>query len=236
PHLARRNRAGAHLHAGWRAPTNFYRGSSGQLQLIVKLTSAGPMRHSGGVSVRHRSEAEPVALIGAGSVGCMVAAHLASAGCSIVVCGRAPLERIVMTIDGEVEEHKVDWAAEPADLPPLRYVVLATKIHHTPDVARWLEALPSGGAVLAAQNGVDHRPRIEPMTAAAVVPMLVYPNCQRTGPGEVRVTRTGRGIVIPDDEAGRAVMALFDGGGVDVEAVADFHTAAWDKLLTNVMA
>ena len=156
----------------------------------------------------------------------MVAAHLASAGCSIVVCGRAPLERIVMTIDGEVEEHKVDWAAEPADLPPLRYVVLATKIHHTPDVARWLEALPSGGAVLAAQNGVDHRPRIEPMTAAAVVPMLVYPNCQRTGPGEVRVTRTGRGIVIPDDEAGRAVMALFDGGGVDVEAVSVYEAAA----------
>lgn len=194
------------------------------------------MRQSEGVSVRTGSDVETVALIGAGSVGCMVAAHLAMAGCNIVVCGRAPLERIVMTIDGEVVEHKVAWAAEPADLPPLRHAVLATKIHHTPDVAHWLEALPSGGAVLAAQNGVDHRPRIEPMTAAAVVPALVYPNCQRTGAGEVRVTRTGRGIVIPDDEPGRAVQALFDGGGVEVEAVGDFPTASWDKLLTNVMA
>jgi 2-dehydropantoate 2-reductase len=103
-------------------------------------------------------------------------------------------------------------------------------------VAHWLEVLRPGGAVLAAQNGVDHRARIEPMTAAAVVPALVYFNCERTGLGEVRVTRMGRGMVVPDDEAGRAALALFDGGGLEVEAVDDFPTAAWEKLLTNVMA
>jgi 2-dehydropantoate 2-reductase len=166
----------------------------------------------------------------------MMAAHLASAGWDIVVCGRAPLERVVMSIDGGTVEHKVAWAAEPADLPPLRHAVLATKIHHTPGVADWLGALPSGGAVLAAQNGVDHRARIEPMTAAAVVPTLVYPNSKRTGPGQVKVSRTGRGLVVPDDEAGREAVALFDGGGVEVEAVADFPTAAWEKLLFNVIA
>jgi 2-dehydropantoate 2-reductase len=194
------------------------------------------MRHSGSVNVRTPSEGEPVAVIGAGSVGCMMAAHLASAGCDVVVCGRTPLERVVMTIDGETVEHKVAWAAEPADLPALRYAVLATKIHHTPDVAHWLHALPSGGAVLATQNGVDHQARIEPMTAAAVVPMLVYPNSKRTGPGEVRVSRTGRGLVVPDDGAGRAAVELLAGGGVEVEPVADFRTAAWEKLLFNVIA
>jgi 2-dehydropantoate 2-reductase len=166
----------------------------------------------------------------------MMAAHLASAGCDIVVCGRAPLERVVMSIDGGTVEHKVAWAAEPADLPPLRYAVLATKIHHTPDVADWLGALPADGAVIAAQNGVDHHARIEPLTAAAVVPMLVYPNAERTGAGQVKVSRTGRGFVVPDDEAGQAAVALFDGGGVVVEAVADFPTAAWEKLLFNVIA
>jgi 2-dehydropantoate 2-reductase len=177
-----------------------------------------------------------IALIGAGSVGCMLAAHLASAGGDVVVCGRAPLERVVMTIDGETVEHKVTWAAEPGELPPVRFAVLATKIHHTPDVAEWLAALPSGSAVIAAQNGVDHRDRIEPMTAADVVPTLVYPNSVRTGPGHVRVSRTGRGLVIPDDPAGQATVALFAGSGVTVEAVADFPTAAWEKLLFNVIA
>jgi 2-dehydropantoate 2-reductase len=42
--------------------------------------------------------------------------------------------------------------------------------------------------------------------------------------------------VVPDDEAGRAVAALVAGGGVEVEAVADFSTAAWEKLLYNVIA
>ncbi|HEV8626778.1 MAG TPA: 2-dehydropantoate 2-reductase [Acidimicrobiia bacterium] len=187
------------------------------------------------MSLRTRSDAEPVAVIGAGSVGCMMAAYLASAGCDIVVCGREPLERVVMTVDGTTVEHKVAWAAEPADLGPVRYAVLATKIHHTPDVADWLGALPAGSAVLAAQNGVDHRARIEPMTAAAVVPTLVYLNSKRTAPGEVLVSPS-KGLIVPDDEAGRTAVALFAGSGMEIKAVADFPTAAWDKLLINVIA
>ena len=166
----------------------------------------------------------------------MLGARLATAGCDIVVCGRAPLDRLVMAVGDETTEQKVAWAAEPAELPPLRYAVLATKIHHTPDVAEWLGALLPGTVVIAAQNGVDHRARIAPLTPASVVPMLVYPNAERTGPGEVRVRPTGRGLVVPGDEAGRAVAALFDGSGVDVEAVEDFATAAWEKLLYNVIA
>jgi 2-dehydropantoate 2-reductase len=194
------------------------------------------MGQSGSVSVRNQPDSERIAVIGAGSVGCMLAAHLAAAGCDVIVCGRAPLERLVVTIDEEPVELKVAWAGEPAELPPLRYAVLATKIHHTPDVADWLGAMPSGSVVVAAQNGVDHRARIAPMTAAAVVPTLVYPNAERTGPGRVRVRRTGRGLVVPDDDAGRAVATLFAGGGLEVETVDDFPTAAWEKLLFNVIA
>src|SRR3989442_3240461 len=126
------------------------------------------MGHSGSVNVRRQPEAGPVALIGAGSVGCMLAARLAAAGSDVVVCGGSRLERVVMTIDGETVEHKVAWAAEPGELPPLRFAVLATKIHHTADVADWLGALPGGSAVLAAQNGVDHLARLAPLTEAAV--------------------------------------------------------------------
>lgn len=179
---------------------------------------------------------ERIAVIGAGSVGCMLAAHLAAAGHGIVICGRAPTERVVMTIEGDTVEHKVAWAADPAELPPLRSAVLATKIHHTPDVAAWLAALPGDGIVLAAQNGVDHRARIQPLTAAAVVPVLVYSNARRTAPGEVTVTPTGRGIVVPDDASGRTAAALLAGSGLEVEVVADFVSALWEKLLVNVMA
>jgi 2-dehydropantoate 2-reductase len=187
------------------------------------------------VNVHALTEAEPVAVIGAGSVGCMLAAYLASAGYDIVVCGRTPLERVVMTVDGTAVEHKVSWAADPGELPPVHWAVLATKIHHTPDVADWLRTLPAGGIVIAAQNGVDHRARIEPMTAATVVPTVVWMNSKRIGPGEVVVT-PARGLTVPDDEAGRAVADLFVPCGVPVETAADFPTAAWDKLLLNVIA
>jgi len=170
------------------------------------------MRQSGPVSLSSSTRAERVAVIGAGAVGCMLAAHLASAGCDIVICGRAALERIVMTIGDGTVEHKVAWAAEPGDLPELRYAVLATKIHHTADVADWLRALRPGTVLIAARNA------------------------RRTGRGEVRVTSTGRGLVVPDDEPGRAAAALFAGGGVEVETADDFPTAAWEKLLSNVIA
>ena len=188
------------------------------------------------MSLTSDRDAGPIAVIGAGSVGCMLAGHLAVAGWDIVVCGRTPLDRVVVTVDGATVEHKVAWAAQPGELPPLRHAVLATKIHHTAAVAEWLGALPAGSAVLAAQNGVDHRARIAPLTAAAVVPVLVYPNAERTGTGRVRVRRTGRGLVVPDDEGGRAAVALFAGSGLEVEASADFATAAWEKLLYNVIA
>ena len=179
---------------------------------------------------------EQIALIGAGSIGLMLAAHLGEAGRDIVVCGRDPLERVVMNIDGDIVEHKVNWVAEPAALPPVRYAVLATKIHQTPSVADWLAALPAGSVLLAAQNGVDHRDRLTPLTGASVVPTLVYTNCQRTAPGQVRVRRTGRGLVVPDDEAGRAAATLFTGSELTVETALDFTTAVWAKLLTNVIA
>ena len=90
-----------------------------------------------------RRDVEPVAVVGAGSVGCMLAAHLASGGHHIVVCGRARLERVAMTIDEVTIEHEVAWAEGPADLPPIRLAMLATKIHHTHDVAGWPAPAPS---------------------------------------------------------------------------------------------
>jgi 2-dehydropantoate 2-reductase len=74
------------------------------------------------------------------------------------------------------------------------------------------------------------------MTRAAIVPVLVYANAERTGPGHVRARTTGRGLVVPDDPPGRNAAALFTGTGLPVETAPDFRTASWEKLLTNVTA
>lgn len=54
-------------------------------------------------------------------------------------------------------------------------------------------ALSQDQHLIAAQNGVDHQ-RLNPLTDATVVPMLVYVNAERTGIGQVRARATGRDI------------------------------------------
>ena len=177
---------------------------------------------------------DPVAVVGLGAVGTMLASRLAAAGHPIVVCGRAPITSIAVTGDAGASAYPVTWTDQPGDLNAVHWVVLATKIHQTPTAAGWLAALTAQQHLIAAQNGVDHLERLTPLTRAAIVPALVYPNAERTGPGHVRARTTGRGLVMPDDPPGRSAAALFTSTGLPVETVPDFRTASWEKLLSNV--
>jgi len=163
---------------------------------------------------------EPIAVIGAGSVGCMLGAHLAAAGCDHHrLRSDARWKRLEMTIDGEpVEGQGGGGRPEPADLPPLGYAVAGDQDPTTPPMwADWLGALPAGSVVargprtgstpLAPHRTADRRRRPSPM--------LVYPNAERTGPrAQVRVAGRCRGARGPRWTAvgpGRR-PALFAGG------------------------
>jgi len=180
--------------------------------------------------------ADPVAVVGMGAVGTLLGGGLAAAGHPILACGRAPITSITITSGTSQVSYPVTWTDQPRDLRHVRWTVLATKIHDTPAAANWLAALSAGQRLIAAQNGVDHRERLTPLTQAAVVPVLVYPNAERTGPGQVHARATGRGLLMPDDPPGRSAAALFADTGLPVETVPDFRTASWEKLLTNVIA
>ncbi|MBB3049419.1 2-dehydropantoate 2-reductase [Prauserella isguenensis] len=186
-----------------------------------------------------------------GAVGTALAGALASAGHEVVACGRRPLSSIEVT-DGEAATtHPVRWAAEPGDVGPAALTILATKIHDTAGAADWLAASTSeGGDVLVAQNGVDQAERVGPLVGTdrsgtdpsgagprgAVVPALVYINAERTAPGVVRTRRTDCDLVVPGGEEAARVTELLAGAGLAVERSADFTTAAWRKMLTNVSA
>lgn len=180
--------------------------------------------------------ADPVAVIGMGAVGTLLAGALSAAGHPILACGRAPLRSVTVTTDAGSRSYPVTWTDEPVDVRGVRWAVLATKIHDTATAERWLSALGPGQCLLAAQNGVGHRARLAALTRAAVVPVLVYVNAERTGRGCVRARTTGRGLVMPADEPGRRAAALFSGSGLTAETAADFRTAEWEKLLSNVTA
>lgn len=177
-----------------------------------------------------------MAVIGLGAIGTVLAATLAEAGHEVVVCGRRQVDHVELTDPRGTRSFPVRWVAEPADAAAFGWVVLATKMHHTADVAPWLRATTdTSSRVVVAQNGVDHRARVQPLVAGTVVPTVVYINAERTGPGSVRARPTSDSeLVVPGDEAGRATVELFD-GTLRVASVADFRTAAWRKLLTNAV-
>ncbi|NKQ55848.1 2-dehydropantoate 2-reductase [Amycolatopsis sp. K13G38] len=178
-----------------------------------------------------------VAVVGMGAVGTALAGALAEAGHRILACGSKPLERIEIIDHDGTRQYPVRWLASAEQAEPVEWVVLATKMHQTASAEPWLRALTSRHTrVVAAQNGVDHVDRVGPLVAGAVVPALVYINAERTGPGQVRARHTDRDLVVPGDDDGRATAELFATSGLRVEADPDFRTAAWLKLLTNVVA
>jgi 2-dehydropantoate 2-reductase len=176
-----------------------------------------------------------VAIVGPGAIGAAMAAEVRRAGAGLVLCGRTPLERLVVEREGGGEEIVpgpviTDPAAVPwtADL-----VLLAVKAHQTAAAAPFLRALSgSRTVVVALQNGVEQRALVGPHApGATVLPAVVWFPVERVAPGRVRVRGEPR-VTLPDEPSAREVAALIDG----VELAGDFASHAWRKLAINAVA
>jgi 2-dehydropantoate 2-reductase len=171
-----------------------------------------------------------VAIVGPGAIGATMAAVAARSGADLVLCGRTPLERLV--VDDEVVAGPVitDPAAAggPADV-----VLLAVKAHQTEGAAPFLRALCGEGTVVVVlQNGVEQRALVGPFAGGAtVLPAVVWTPAELLAPGRVRLHGPPR-VLLPDEPAAHAVAALLD----CVEITADFVTEAWRKLAVNAVA
>ncbi|MEV4279087.1 2-dehydropantoate 2-reductase [Actinoplanes xinjiangensis] len=207
-----------------------------------------------------------VAVIGAGAVGTVVAAAAVDAGHDVVVCARRPIDRLVVERADSVREIDVPVLVDPSEATEVDWVLLATKAQDAAGAAAWFGPLIGPNTtVVVLQNGVDHAERIGPLVprGTRVLPALVYVAAESLGPGHVlhrmgaRITvpgapgttfdaaratfdepstaRAGRVCATATDPADR-FAALLDGSWLHVERVADFSTAAWRKLLTNVGA
>ncbi|MEU4624651.1 2-dehydropantoate 2-reductase [Actinoplanes sp. NPDC023801] len=206
-----------------------------------------------------------VAVIGAGAVGTVVAAAAVDAGHDVVVCARRPLDRLIVERADSVREIDVPVLTDPGDATEVDWVLLATKAQDAAGAAAWFGPLTGPNTtVVVLQNGVDHAERISPLVprGTRVLPALVYVAAESLGSGHV-LHRMGARITVPgapgtadtgarpsfDEPAPTAVRAnpratdpadrfaaLLTGSWLHVERVADFPTAAWRKLLTNVGA
>lgn len=174
-----------------------------------------------------------VAVIGAGAVGGAVAAWLAREH-EVALCVRTPVAALAVdTPLGPIH-------AEPAVLTdtagawPADWVLAVTKTYDSEAAARWLPGLMGPETRLAVlQNGVEHRARFRgKVSDDRLVPCIVDIPAERSAPGVILQRRTGT-ILVPDDAAGQAFVALFGATPIAVSTTGDFVTAAWRKLAIN---
>jgi 2-dehydropantoate 2-reductase len=184
-----------------------------------------------------------VGVIGAGAIGAVLAEAAASSGASVVVCTRTPIDELTVERSGSAPVAlPVRLISDPSAVDrPADVVLLTVKATDTAGAAGWLAAMCSPSTlVVAVQNGLDHAGRLSPYVpaATAVVPGLAYMAAERLAAGRVRHLAGGL-LVVPESVASLLTSVLgpsSDPPSLTVRGAADMLTAAWQKLLGNLVA
>jgi len=192
----------------------------------------------------------PVAVVGAGAVGCFYGGMLARAGAPVTLIGRPAHVQAIrhdgLLLDtlGFSERVAVRASTEMTAARGASLVLFCVKSNDTDAAARALAPhLEAGSVVLSLQNGVDNVDRIRARVPGHVHAAVVYVAAAMAGPGHVR--HTGRGDLLigtverdPDRRAAaqpilRQVGAWFERAGVPCPVSADIEGELWAKLLIN---
>ena len=166
-------------------------------------------------------------IYGAGAIGGMIGALLARAGATVSIVARgetlAALKRdgLQLIIDGENLQARVQASADPAELGPQDYLIIAVKAPDLPDVASRIgPLLGAKTAVVTAMNGVPwwffangegalagkRLTAVDPdgsigraIPAARAIGRVIYMACAVETPGVIRHSAGRRMCVGPAD-------------------------------------
>lgn len=179
-----------------------------------------------------------VAVVGPGAIGTTVAAALHEVGRTPLLCGRTPRERLELVDDVGTVVVPGPVLTDPTRVEAhVDLVLLAVKATQVEASAPWLAALCGPDTVVCVlQNGVEQRSDVAPHVAGApVVPAVVWFPAQAQPGGRVWLRGAPR-LVVPDVPAARVVLEALEDTRCRVEAVTDFTSVAWRKLVQNAVA
>ena len=196
------------------------------------------------------NETVPVAVVGAGALGCLFGGMLARSGMPVTLIGRAShvtaIRRDGLRFDSRGAQSIIPVAATE-DIAAVRgagLVLFCVKSNDTDDAARALAPHLGGDAVvISLQNGVDNVERIAAQVPNVVLPGLVYVAAQMAGPGSVHHTGGGSltigdlDVVRRENRSDRRLLeeiaALFTGAGITVTISDAIEVDLWIKLVMN---
>jgi 2-dehydropantoate 2-reductase len=179
------------------------------------------------------------AVLGAGAIGSILAAHLARAGHSVIVIARGDRARVVaregLRIRGLAEfSAGVPVLTDPSQLQAADTLIVAIKTHGTRDALASLEHVEVGAA-LSIQNGVLKNELLaQAFGAEHVLGALADTSGELLTSGEVLFTRNVN-LPLGELEGGvseraRRIAQMIDRAGVRSTAVADIVAMEWSKF------
>ncbi len=178
-----------------------------------------------------------IALIGPGAVGGCIAARLhAREDTDVSLVARTPFPELILERpEGDAIRFIPTFLRAPHP-PPIAFdwVLVATKAYDATSTAPWLNALVGPTTRVAIlQNGVEHRERFAGLVPPdQLLAVMVDLPAERSEFGALR--QRGPAVLrVPNDELGRAFVALFAGTGVDAKTSDDFLSVLWRKLAIN---
>ena len=182
----------------------------------------------------------PIAVMGAGAVGCYYGGMLARAGNDVTLIGRAQHADAIRKNGGlRFEEKGFDaivplrGAAEASALRGAKLVLFTVKSGDTESAGRALAPHRERDAViLSLQNGVDNAERLAGVLGREVVPAVVYVAVEMAGPGHVK-HHGRRELLIGQSPASERIAKMFVAAGVPVEVSGNVIGALWAKLIVN---
>lgn len=189
----------------------------------------------------------PVAVVGAGALGCLFGAMLARAGHRVTLIGRAAhvaairRDGLVFESGGARQSIALAASEDVAAVAGAGLVLFCVKSADTDEAARAMAPhLASGAVVLSLQNGVDNVERIAAQTRNEVLPALVYAAAEMAAPGHVRHTGGGNLVIGQlkafsgaDRARLEAIATVFGAAGISVRISDEIEVELWTKLVLN---
>ena len=183
-----------------------------------------------------------VCVVGAGTIGSLLAAHLGRIADVSVLVRReehaAALVREGLRVSGRADfTARVAAATAPADLPDPELVIVACKGNDLASVAARLDGAFDGATVMTIQNGLGAEEVVAAHGGWPLLSAVTFMSGTRHADTHVEYildTATWIGpyrATTPDDA--RAVAQLFVTAGLKAEAFDDLRPAQWSKLIFN---
>jgi 2-dehydropantoate 2-reductase len=183
-----------------------------------------------------------VVVAGAGSIGSLLAAHLARVADVTVLTRReehaSALREQGLRVSGRSDfTAQLDATADPAALPDAELAILACKGTDLEPLSARLEGTLPNATVMTIQNGLGAEEIVAAHGEWPLLSSVTFMSGTRHGDAHVEYvldTATWIGPYRDTAEAdARRVAELVEAGGLKAEAFADLRPAQWSKLIFN---